>query len=75
VSDPVIEITPTPAQYRELCRDLEALRTAGASSNTIAIVEAVRVAAEAARASRVLGDEKRPRGAGTPGGRSQGGKP
>ena len=40
-----IEITPTPSQYCELCRDLETLRGRGAHSNTEAILQAVRAAA------------------------------
>ncbi len=43
---PRIEITPTGAQYEQLCRDLAALREAGAPSNTAAIVDAVRTAAQ-----------------------------
>jgi len=43
--DPRIEITPTPAQYRQLCHDLAALRGAGAASNTAALLAAVRDAA------------------------------
>jgi hypothetical protein len=46
---PNIEITPTPGQYRQLCRDLETLRAAGAASNTAAIVEAVHGAVDNAR--------------------------
>jgi hypothetical protein len=49
VSDPIIEITPSPDYYRQLVRDLEALRAAGAASNTVAIVEAVHTAAADAR--------------------------
>jgi hypothetical protein len=46
VSDgPCIEITPSAEQYTQLCRDLAALRRAGAVSNTAAIVAAVRTAA------------------------------
>jgi hypothetical protein len=48
VSDgPSIEITPNPEQYTQLCRDLAALRRAGAVSNTDAVLAAVRVAAAA----------------------------
>jgi hypothetical protein len=36
-----IVITPSPRQYRQLCRDLEALRIAGAESNTDAVLAAV----------------------------------
>lgn len=45
--NPRIEITPTEAQYEQLCSDLKKLRRAGAISNTVAIIEAVRVAAGA----------------------------
>jgi len=44
--NPRIEITPTPAEYRQLCRDLRRLREAGAISNTAAILTAVRAAAD-----------------------------
>jgi hypothetical protein len=37
-----IVITPSEAQYRQLCRDLEVLRRDGAESNTAAILDAVR---------------------------------
>jgi hypothetical protein len=43
--NPSIEITPTPGEYRQLCRDLRKLRSAGAASNTAAILEAVQAAA------------------------------
>lgn len=43
---PCIEITPTPAEYEQLCRDLAALRKAGAASNTAAILQAVHIAGE-----------------------------
>jgi hypothetical protein len=43
--NPCIEITPTPLEYKQLCRDLATLRAAGAFSNTDAILEAVRAAA------------------------------
>jgi hypothetical protein len=43
--NPCIEITPSPAQYRQLCRDLGALRRTGAASNTAAVIAAVRAAA------------------------------
>lgn len=46
-ANPRIEITPTEAQYEQLCSDLKKLRRAGAISNTVAIIEAVRVAAGA----------------------------
>ncbi len=46
VSDgPCIEITPSAEQYTQLCRDLAALRAAGASSNTTAVISAVHAAA------------------------------
>lgn len=44
-SNPRIEITPTLDQYEQLCEDLAALRATGATSNTLAIVEAVHRAA------------------------------
>jgi hypothetical protein len=43
--NPRIEITPTLAEYEQLCRDLRKLREAGAISNTAAILAAVRAAA------------------------------
>jgi len=43
--NPCIEITPTPAEYEQLCRDLAKLRAKGAFSNTEAILLAVRAAA------------------------------
>lgn len=42
---PRIEITPSLAQYRQLCRDLKKLRKLGAASHTAAIVSAVHAAA------------------------------
>lgn len=42
---PSIEITPSTDQYAQLCRDLSTLRRAGASTNTDAVLEAVRAAA------------------------------
>ena len=42
---PRIEITPSAEQYTQLCRDLGALRRAGAISNTAAVVSALRAAA------------------------------
>jgi hypothetical protein len=42
---PCIEITPTSAQYEQLCRDLKMLRKLGAPSHTAAIVQAVHAAA------------------------------
>lgn len=47
--NPCIEITPTPAEYRQLCRDLAKLRERGAFSNTDAILQAVHAAAGAGR--------------------------
>lgn len=41
-----IIITPSPGQYRRLCRDLEIMREAGATSYTTAIIDAVHRAAE-----------------------------
>lgn len=40
-----IEITPSAAEYRQLCKDLGELRRRGAETNTAAIVKAIRVAA------------------------------
>ena len=45
LNGPHIEITPTPEQYDQLCRDLKALRQSGAPTNTTAILDAVRAAA------------------------------
>lgn len=47
--NPCIEITPTPEQYVQLCRDLAKLRSLGAPSNTAAIIEAVSDAATSRR--------------------------
>jgi hypothetical protein len=44
-ANPRIEITPSAEQYDQLCRDLAALRKAGAGSNTAAVLAAVRAAA------------------------------
>lgn len=44
-TNPRIEITPSAAQYKQLCRDLAKLRRTGAPSHTAAIVEAVHAAA------------------------------
>lgn len=44
-ANPRIEITPTEAQYTQLCRDLAKLRKTGAASHTAAIVAAVHAAA------------------------------
>lgn len=44
-ANPCIEITPTPMQYERLCLDLKKLRERGATSNTEAILAAVRDAA------------------------------
>lgn len=44
--EPRIEITPSAEDYDQLCRDLAALRAAGASSNTAAVVDAVHRAAK-----------------------------
>jgi hypothetical protein len=45
-TNPRIEITPSVAQYRQLCRDLGKLRKLGAPTNTAAILDAVHVAAQ-----------------------------
>jgi hypothetical protein len=50
-SNPRLEITPSLAQYRQLCRDLKKLRKLGAPSHTQAIVAAVHAAASANLAS------------------------
>lgn len=44
-ANPHLEITPTEAQYTQLCRDLKKLRKLGAPSHTAAIVAAVHSAA------------------------------
>jgi hypothetical protein len=44
-TNPCIEITPSVEQYEQLCRDLGALRRAGAASNTDAVLDAVHAAA------------------------------
>lgn len=44
-SGPSIEITPDSTQYGQLCRDLAALRRAGAPTNTAAVLQAVHAAA------------------------------
>ena len=44
-ANPRIEITPSAAQYKQLCRDLAKLRRTGAPSHTAAIVAAVHAAA------------------------------
>ena len=44
-ANPRIEITPSVAQYKQLCRDLAKLRKIGAPSHTAAIVAAVHAAA------------------------------
>lgn len=51
-ANPRIEITPTPAQYEQLCRDLVRLRSHGAASNTAAILEAVSNAAAIGKVGR-----------------------
>lgn len=43
--NPCIEITPTPEEYEQLCRDLARLRKLGAPSNTAAVLAAVGAAA------------------------------
>lgn len=45
VANPRLEITPSLAQYEQLCRDLKKLRKLGAPSHTAAIVSAVHAAA------------------------------
>jgi hypothetical protein len=46
-ASPLIEITPTPEEYRQLCHDLAKLRKLGALSNTAAVLAAVHTAAGA----------------------------
>lgn len=53
MTDPEIVITPSVAQYEQLVADLEILRSAGAESNTEAIVEAVRREATRVRPKRL----------------------
>ena len=48
-ANPRIEITPSVAEYEQLCRDLKILRRSGANSNTVAILDAVRAAASSDR--------------------------
>jgi hypothetical protein len=50
-SGPLIQITPTPAEYEQLVRDLDRLRALGHESNTAIVVEAVRALAERRTAS------------------------
>src|SRR5262245_18279431 len=69
---PEIVITPSAEQYRQLCRDLDALLAAGAESRTAAVVEAVRVAADQVRldgSTKTAGRRSNAPGP-TPGGRS-----
>lgn len=46
-ANPCIEITPSLAEYEQLCRDLTKLRKLGAPSNTAAVLAAVHAAAGA----------------------------
>jgi len=62
LSGPRIEITPTPEQYDQLCHDLKALRRSGATTNTAAILDAVRAAAARGKIQRTT-TTKRTRGA------------
>lgn len=41
-----IEITPTPEEFRQLCRDLDGLRGGEFCTNTALILQAVRLLAE-----------------------------
>lgn len=50
-----IIITPSAAQYEELVGHLETLRTRGATSNTAAILDAVRQAAYDASTHQTAG--------------------
>jgi hypothetical protein len=45
LANPCLEITPSAEQYEQLCRDLGALRRAGAGSNTEVVIAAVRAVA------------------------------
>lgn len=63
---PRIEITPTPAQYKQLCRDLQLLRESGAPSNTAAILDAVRAAAGNSKIFRVNAKKRRAASGGRP---------
>ena len=58
-ANPRIEITPSVAQYEQLCRDLAALREAGAPSNTAAIIGAVHAAVKAPMLGAVRGSAGR----------------
>ncbi len=44
-ANPLIEITPTPEEYHQLCHDLAKLRKLGSLSNTAAVLTAVHAAA------------------------------
>jgi hypothetical protein len=55
---PIIEITPSESAYRQLCRDLETLRAAGAESNTAAVLEAVHQAAYDARKETTMAEHE-----------------
>jgi hypothetical protein len=57
-SRPIIEITPSPEQYRQLCCDLETLRAAGAESNTAAVIDAVHEGAHNARKEITMAEHK-----------------
>jgi hypothetical protein len=59
----VIEITPTHDEYDQLVTDLARLRERGASSNTVAVVEAVHAVAQGRMVSE---KEQTPGGAGRP---------
>lgn len=56
-----IELTPTVAEYQQLCEDLSTLRRRGAVSNTVAILDAVHAAA-LERKIRPSRPQKRSRG-------------
>jgi hypothetical protein len=58
MSRPIIEITPSPEQYRQLCRDLKTLREEGADSNTAAVLEAVHQAAHNARKETTMAEHE-----------------
>jgi hypothetical protein len=70
---PRLEIIPDARQYEQLCRDLKLLRRLGATSNTDAIIDAVRQHAD--RMDKVSGKKKnRPGGDPPPPGRATGGE-
>lgn len=71
-ANPCIEITPTPKQYERLCLDLRKLRERGATSNTDAILAAVR---DAAARRKMPGDKAKAGRRGNAPGTAPGGSP